>query len=329
MMPLRARTAAVAAFALLVAAVPAWGAPAISGTDGDVWNASSPPVTYTITGSAPGAPLAWALTGGRGRDRIEPVAGPSPLTVTLPDLRDGDEYRLVAVEVGDRRPPLAAQRGFAVDRTAPTVEIDSPAQGAVLGLGQQVKADFECRGERSCTAPVRDGDPLPTGVAGPQAFVVTAVDAAGNVTTLQRDYTVAAAGIVPAPSLTPATPTAPPATGGGPPKTGPSTIALPPPEHASRLRPRVGARLHSLRPVLRWKPRRGAALYNVQVFRLRGTRLVKVLSVFPRTNSVRVPAKRLKRGARHVWRVWPMVGKRFTPKPLGISNFEVRRSAER
>lgn len=326
-MPPRVKTAALAAFAALaIWTAPAWGAPTISGADGDVWNAASPAVTYTITGSAPGVEVGWALTGGHGPGRPPAETGPSPLTVTLPDIRDGD-YRLVAAEsIRERGRPEAGVRSFSVDRTPPTVEVKQPQNGAVYAMGQKVKADYRCRGERSCAGPVPDGDLLPTAVLGPQAFAVTAVDAAGNVTTLQYGYTVVVAGTTP---LTPTPPIAPaPAPGAAPPaQPAPVAAVLPPPENASRLRPRLGARLHSLRPVLRWKPLRGALLYNVQVFRLRGTRLIKVLSVFPRRNSVRVPPRRLKAGAKHVWRVWPMVGTRYTAKPLGISNFEVRRSA--
>jgi hypothetical protein len=65
------------------------------------------------------------------------------------------------------------------------------------------------------------------------------------------------------------------------------------------------------------------------VFRLAGRRYVKVLSAFPRTNRLRMPARRLRPGARHVWRVWPMVGRSFTPEPLGVSYFEVRARAPR
>ena len=145
--------------------------------------------------------------------------------------------------------------------------------------------------------------------------------------TVRRGYTVSGpatvpltpAPLVPAP---PVTPVAADPVAGGP-------AVLPPPENARRLRPRLGAKLVSTRPVLRWKALEDAKFYNVQVFRLTGKRLVKVLSVFPRTNHVRVPPGRLTPGATHVWRVWPMVKGGYTPKPLGISNFEVRSKATR
>ena len=102
---------------------------------------------------------------------------------------------------------------------------------------------------------------------------------------------------------------------------------LPSPDNAKHMRPHLGATVRSTQPLLRWKELRDprAQLYNVQVFRLSGKRLVKVLSVFPTTNSVHVPAGRLTPGAIYVWRVWPMVNGKYTAKPLGISNFEVKK----
>jgi hypothetical protein len=317
-MSLRAQISLVlVALGCAIWAAPGMGAPpTISGSDADVWSAATTP-TYTITGSAEGAKLRWVLLGGgsvaRGPDDLV-NRGESPLTIPLPGLRD-DDYRLFAMEVGERG---LTQRRFAVDTTPPRVQIDTPAAGTVFAQGQQVATGYRCD-ERSCVGTVPAGDPLPTATPGLQSFIVTATDGAGNVTTVQHDYTVAAP-LTPAP-LVPTTPAvvAP----------APAPMVLPPPENARRLRPRLGAKLRSTRPVLRWKAHAGAKFYNVQIFRLAGKRLVKVLSVFPRTNHVRVPPRRLTRGATHVWRVWPMVGGRYTAKPLGISNFEVRRSAGR
>ena len=135
--------------------------------------------------------------------------------------------------------------------------------------------------------PVPDGAPIPTATQGPQSFSVTATDRAGNVVTVTRNYTVTGPATVP---LTPA----PRAAHGG--TRGRRWAAmLPPPENARRLRPRLGARLVSTRPVLRSKALRDAKFYNVpeDLFRLSGKRLIKVLSVFPTTNHVRVPRGRL------------------------------------
>lgn len=77
--------------------------------------------------------------------------------------------------------------------------------------------------------------------------------------------------------------------------------------------------------MLQW--RRGprfTTLYNVQVFEIRGRRVVKVKSAFSRNTQWRVPPRTLKKGRRYAWRVWPYRGLRgYTKKPLGISYFDV------
>jgi hypothetical protein len=62
----------------------------------------------------------------------------------------------------------------------------------------------------------------------------------------------------------------------------------------------------------------------VQVFRLRvGAQPAKVASLFPRTNRVRVPPRRLKIRVRYAWRVWPFMRAGYTRTPLGLSIFSV------
>jgi hypothetical protein len=104
-----------------------------------------------------------------------------------------------------------------------------------------------------------------------------------------------------------------------------------PSRNAKALTPRQGARLTTSRPLLRWKPSAKARLYNVQIFRVasRG-RLAKIRSVFPRGNRFRLSKKRaLPKGSCYVWRVWPYMGRSFTKKPLGVSNFCVKKPAKR
>jgi hypothetical protein len=98
--------------------------------------------------------------------------------------------------------------------------------------------------------------------------------------------------------------------------------------NATSMTPRAGARITSVRPVLRWKSRKGASLYNVQIFRLKGTKLTKVVTAFPRATSYRVPKGKLKAGYRYVWRVWPFVNQRFPAQPLGVSYFDVKQTAK-
>ena len=67
-----------------------------------------------------------------------------------------------------------------------------------------------------------------------------------------------------------------------------SKLPAPRLRRAASMRPRAGARLGGLRPLLRWRQAPGATLYNAQVFEWRGKKWVKVRSLFPRRAAVRV-----------------------------------------
>ena len=104
-----------------------------------------------------------------------------------------------------------------------------------------------------------------------------------------------------------------------------------PSHNAKALTPRLGARISTGRPLLRWKAAARARLYNLQIYRVasRG-QLVKIRSVFPRGNRFRLSNKRrLAKGSCYVWRVWPYLGRSFTKKPLGVSHFCVTKTKKR
>lgn len=106
----------------------------------------------------------------------------------------------------------------------------------------------------------------------------------------------------------------------------PTRPKTPPVQNPGRLKPRAGAGVKGV-PTLRWIRSPKATLYNVQLFRVNGTKYVKVLTAFPRGTSLKLPAKKLVKGRRYVWRVWPYRGgvRKYTPKPLGVSWFAVRK----
>ncbi len=56
---------------------------------------------------------------------------------------------------------------------------------------------------------------------------------------------------------------------------------VPPTRNARLLRPRAGATTTLARPLLSWRRNPKAALYNLQVFRVRGRKMTKVVSRFP------------------------------------------------
>jgi hypothetical protein len=83
-----------------------------------------------------------------------------------------------------------------VDRTAPTIALDSPVAGAVYSLGEQVVADYSCADEAggsglaTCSGTVADGADVDTSSVGEKTFHVRATDNAGNPASKSVTYTV-------------------------------------------------------------------------------------------------------------------------------------------
>jgi hypothetical protein len=101
-----------------------------------------------------------------------------------------------------------------------------------------------------------------------------------------------------------------------------------PPTLSRALTPAAGALIGQTQPTLRWKRPRGPRpfLYNLQVFE--GSR--KVVSVFPKGESFRIPARKLRRGHHYFWRVWPFQRSgSFTRRPVGVSEFTIIASTAR
>jgi hypothetical protein len=81
-----------------------------------------------------------------------------------------------------------------IDRTAPTVTITSPGDGASYLLGAQLRAGYSCSESlsviASCAGPVANGDAIDTSTAGAFSFAVNATDQAGNTASRSHDYSV-------------------------------------------------------------------------------------------------------------------------------------------
>jgi hypothetical protein len=116
---------------------------------------------------------------------LDPAPGTHQLTVIATDVEGRQSIASVSYTI------LAAP-----DRTAPTVTIDTPADGATYGLGENVTAHYSCSDEpdgsglASCNGPVPDGAPLYTSHVGTYTFTVSAADHAGNTANARATYQV-------------------------------------------------------------------------------------------------------------------------------------------
>lgn len=243
-------------------------------------------------------------------------------TATFLRSRGRTRSDAVSLRIGDG--PLR------VDTQPPPVPvIDAPSPGALAAPvlpGTALTVSYSCSfegdasgpaDEDACVGTVPSGERLDTGSAnrttwGTRALTVTATDAAGHTSRRTIEYRVAGSG----PAVAPLAPTG---TGNG---TGEANRS-PRTTNARLMRPAAGVTLRGT-PVLRWRAARGAALYNVQVFRVTGDGYQKVLSAFPRANRLSVRADRLRGGERYVWRVWPYMRRLgdYRRTPVGISWFQ-------
>jgi hypothetical protein len=104
--------------------------------------------------------------------------------------------RRVAGTCGDRAGNVSPEAALTVslDKTAPTVQIQSPTNGATFAPGQSVTIAFTCADERSgvarCESPTPNGSRLDTTTSGSRTVTVTATDRAGNVRSVSSSVLV-------------------------------------------------------------------------------------------------------------------------------------------
>ena len=84
---------------------------------------------------------------------------------------------------------------FGIDKTAPTINIASPVDGAVYAINEAVQADYNAvdtgSGIMTTTATVPQGGAVETSTVGPHTFTVSATDSGGNSYSVTHTYTVA------------------------------------------------------------------------------------------------------------------------------------------
>ena len=316
-------------------------APAITTAPPAATNDNTP--SFAWTGADGVQEYRWTLRQGTATVDDGTVSGGSS-SVDLGALKDG-AYVFTVTQRTNGNHGTAAAHAFTVDTVAPgqlTIVLrpagasDDPTPLFAWSGGEaNARYIWQLTGPGGVIVQGPNETPLNaallTVAGGSYVFQVRQMDAAGNPgpLTIPEPFTVVGNTPPPPPTDTVKEPTTPPPTiGKKPTRTVKDARPAPTVRNARALTPKAGARITSVRPVLRWKSRRGASLYNVQVFRLKGTKLTKVVTAFPRATHYRVPKGKLKAGFRYVWRVWPYVNQRFPSQPLGVSYFDVRQTAK-
>lgn len=301
--------------------IPADPAPVITAAPPDLGSDATPTVSWTGTRAL----YTWQITNAA-NEVVETSTGPETTATATTALADGRyTFTVWQHDTADAVRSAAAVAAFGIDATVPPAPrivgrppfpttITTPAfavdgfePGAAASWLVVAAGGSIAQGPLPVTGPTVTLAALPTGS---YVFQVRQTDAAGN-----QSATASAPFAIIAPTASPVPPTA-------------QKRVILPKMHTKRLRPRVGSRVATVRPLLTWaRGPKGTTVYNVQVFRVGASnnenaltvKLTKLRSMFPRERRVRLQG--LKRGQCYVWRVWPYIGARFTAKPLGVSNF--------
>lgn len=112
---------------------------------------------------------------------------------TLLQLDDGPHHFSVRATSGGLTDPTPAATAWTVDATSPVLAVDVPAEGSIFTVGDLVAPVVSCV-DAGDPAPVVTADSVDTSTASssPRVFTATCRDAAGNVASVQRSYTVSA-----------------------------------------------------------------------------------------------------------------------------------------
>lgn len=285
--------------------------------------------SFTIAGPGPG--FAWEVVDDDD-DTVDAGILTAPGTITTSNLSEGAySLRVVQVSVTGNTSPEAVYV-FTVDTTAPK---GVNLWGRPVSPGTRPNPVFSWTGPEAdinYSWNVTQGDKVVQGpvvtpggqanlaplAAGAYTFTVAPVDLAANSGPATKVPFVI--NDVPAPPK-------PKVTVKGENKKKSLVIRT---RNVRKLSPKVGRTLTSRRPLLTWKKTtRDTVLYNLQIFAVKGNKLVKVYSAFPSGTRFRVPNRRLGFGQTYVWQVFAYRGpvKGYLAKPIGISWFRTKKKA--
>jgi hypothetical protein len=127
------------------------------------------------------------------------ISGPSECASPFaPTLASGDGTYTFSVLQRDAsgNESDASSDDYALDTTAPSVTLTTPADGGSYVQGSSVVADYSCSPDAtSCVGTVADGAPIDTSTLGSETFTVSVSDAAGNSGEVDATYNVVLDGV--------------------------------------------------------------------------------------------------------------------------------------
>ncbi len=292
--------------------------PALVQTAGAFTRDSSP--TFGWSGES-GATFTWQVRNSSNAIIAGPADVQGNTSVTVPPLASNGFYTFQVFQTdaaGNQGDPNSA--GFTLDTVAPAAPTltslpatpsTNPNPAFAWSAGEP-GASFRWQVLNKDLQAIKNGSTGGTSVtvnalpAGNLRFRLWQVDRAGNASSITETAFII---------TNPKPPTKKPTANFIKPKT----------RNVKKLKPNVGSKISTATTILRWrKPTRDTVLYNVQVFRMNGRKLIKIHTAFPRGISYRLPAKLLRPNTRYVWQVWAYRGpeKGYQSKPIGITYFD-------
>lgn len=161
----------------------------------DLTDATPPSITPNVSGSLGNndwyvgdVEVSWTITDPE--SGISTSSGCDPTTLTM----DTTGETLTCSATNRVGLSNSASVTIKLDKTAPSITLDSPANGASYPLNATEAADYSCSdataGIAACNGPVPSGSHIDTATVGAKNFSVNAVDNAGNSASVTHTYNV-------------------------------------------------------------------------------------------------------------------------------------------
>ena len=151
---------------------------------------ADPRVRLSVAGTLPPTGVSTPTTASTEWKPPRARALPLPISIT-----DDATLKWIATDFKGNVSAVSS-KSFMIETDKPTAVLNGFTEGQVFTQGRPIPVTFSCADEAggsglaSCVGTTASGANLPTGTPGNFKYTVTATDNAGNVTVLERNYTV-------------------------------------------------------------------------------------------------------------------------------------------